>query len=68
MLVPTFHPAAVLRGGAQQMAQMRADLVRAKQALVGPPSAEGGATEPVSPAPEPAEPREPPEPDARLFD
>jgi uracil-DNA glycosylase len=34
VLIPTFHPAAVLRGGAQQMAQMRADLVRAKQALV----------------------------------
>lgn len=33
VLVPTFHPAAVLRGGAQQMAQMRADLIRAKQAL-----------------------------------
>lgn len=29
-LVPTFHPAAVLRGGAQPMAEMRADLVRAK--------------------------------------
>jgi uracil-DNA glycosylase len=33
VLIPTFHPAAILRGGAQQMAQMRADLVRAKQAL-----------------------------------
>lgn len=33
VLIPTFHPAAVLRGGAQQMAQMRADLVRAKLAL-----------------------------------
>ena len=33
MLIPTFHPAAVLRGGAEQMAQMRADLVRAKVAL-----------------------------------
>lgn len=33
ILIPTFHPAAVLRGGAEQMAQMRADLVRAKQAL-----------------------------------
>jgi len=33
VLVPTFHPAAVLRGGADQMAQMRADFVRAKQAL-----------------------------------
>jgi DNA polymerase len=32
-LIPTFHPAAVLRGGAEPMAQMRADLVRAKLAL-----------------------------------
>jgi uracil-DNA glycosylase len=33
VLIPTFHPAAVLRGGGQAMAQMRADLVRAKLAL-----------------------------------
>ena len=33
VLVPTFHPAAVLRGGGEPMAQMRADLVRAKRAL-----------------------------------
>jgi DNA polymerase len=33
VLVPTFHPAAVLRGGGEQQAQMRADLVRAKLAL-----------------------------------
>jgi DNA polymerase len=33
VLVPTFHPAAVLRGGGEQQAQMRADLVRAKRAL-----------------------------------
>lgn len=32
-LVPTYHPAAVLRGGAVAMAEMRADLVRAKLAL-----------------------------------
>lgn len=32
-LVPTVHPAYVLRGGGEPMAQMRADLVRAKQAL-----------------------------------
>ena len=32
-LVPTFHPAAVLRGGGEPMAGMRADLVRAKQTL-----------------------------------
>lgn len=34
VLIPTLHPAYVLRGGAEPMAQMRADLVRAKQALV----------------------------------
>jgi DNA polymerase len=33
VLVPTYHPAAVLRGGGEQQAQMRADLVRAKLAL-----------------------------------
>lgn len=32
-LVPTFHPAAVLRSGGDSLAQMRADLVRAKQLL-----------------------------------
>ncbi|HVM07588.1 MAG TPA: uracil-DNA glycosylase [Acidimicrobiales bacterium] len=32
-LIPTFHPAAVLRGGGVPMAQMRADLVRAKEVL-----------------------------------
>ena len=34
VLIPTFHPAAVLRGGGVPMAQMRADLVRAKDALL----------------------------------
>ena len=38
VLIPTFHPAAVLRGGAQPMAQMRADLVRAKMLLERAPS------------------------------
>lgn len=33
VLIPTYHPAAVLRGGGEPMAQMRADLVRAKRAL-----------------------------------
>jgi DNA polymerase len=33
VLIPTYHPAAVLRGGGEAMAQMRADLVRAKLAL-----------------------------------
>jgi DNA polymerase len=34
VLVPTFHPAAALRGGGLVLAQMRADFVRAKRALV----------------------------------
>lgn len=33
MLVPTFHPAAALRGGGAVVAQMRADFVRVKQLL-----------------------------------
>ncbi len=33
VLVPTFHPAAVLRGGGEPMAKVRADLVRAKEAM-----------------------------------
>ncbi len=33
VLIPTFHPAAVLRGGGRPMAQMRADLVRVADAL-----------------------------------
>ena len=33
VLVPTFHPAFALRGGGVALAQMRADLVRAKVAL-----------------------------------
>ncbi|MBT6281742.1 MAG: uracil-DNA glycosylase, partial [Actinobacteria bacterium] len=32
-LVPTFHPAAALRGGAEVMARMRSDLVRAKKLM-----------------------------------
>jgi DNA polymerase len=32
-LVPTFHPAAALRGGADVLAKMRADLVRAKMLM-----------------------------------
>lgn len=35
IVVPTFHPAAALRaGGGQVLAEMRADFVRAKQALL----------------------------------
>lgn len=36
VLVPTFHPAAVLRGRGEALAQMRADLVVAKRALQRP--------------------------------
>ena len=36
VLVPTFHPAYALRGGSGVVAQMRADLVRAKLALAAP--------------------------------
>lgn len=49
VLIPTVHPAYVLRGGAEPMAHMRADLVRAKQALarlgspVGVSGPRGGA-------------------------
>jgi DNA polymerase len=35
VLIPTFHPAAVLRGGGEPLAQMRADFIRAKKALGG---------------------------------
>jgi uracil-DNA glycosylase len=38
VLIPTFHPAAVLRGGGEPLAQMRADLIRAKQALAQVPA------------------------------
>ena len=33
VLVPTYHPAAALRGGGEVMAGMRADFVRAKEAM-----------------------------------
>ena len=33
VLVPTFHPAAALRGGGAMVAEMRADLIRAKEAI-----------------------------------
>ncbi len=43
-LVPTYHPAAALRGGAEVVAEMRADFVRAKRLLEQPPGnrVEGG--------------------------
>jgi DNA polymerase len=34
-LVPTYHPAAALRSGGEVVAEMRADLVRAKRLLAG---------------------------------
>jgi uracil-DNA glycosylase family 4 len=34
-LVPTFHPAAALRGGGEVLAKMRADFVRVKELLAG---------------------------------
>lgn len=37
VIVPTFHPSYALRGGAAVVAEMRADLVRAKR-LLGAPS------------------------------
>ena len=33
LIVPTYHPSAALRSGGQVVAEMRADLIRAKQAL-----------------------------------
>ena len=35
LLVPTFHPAAALRSGADTVAKMRSDLIRAKRAIAG---------------------------------
>jgi uracil-DNA glycosylase family 4 len=40
-LVPTFHPSAALRGGGQVVAQMRADLIRAKELLRAEPVPSG---------------------------
>ncbi len=33
VVIPTYHPAAILRGGGLQEAQMRSDLVRARMAM-----------------------------------
>jgi DNA polymerase len=35
-IVPTYHPAYVLRAGGEAMAEMRADLVRAKRLMAAP--------------------------------
>ena len=64
VLIPTFHPAAILRGGATQMAQMRADLVRAKHAIQ-----EAAAGKPVDvDVPVEPPPVAPAAADATLFD
>jgi DNA polymerase len=49
-LVPTYHPAAALRGGGEIVAEMRADLIRAK-GLLGSrgPAASGAGTEAAAP-------------------
>ena len=60
VLVPTFHPAAVLRGAGDAAAQMRADLVRAGRLLRDvtatrmPPLADGEPVTLLSPAEVPA--------------
>ena len=50
VLIPTWHPAYALRGGASPLAEMRADFVRAKLALAAAGShlvgASGGAGHP----------------------
>jgi uracil-DNA glycosylase len=46
VVVPTYHPSAALRSGGEVLAEMRADLIRAKQALASP-SAPAPATGPV---------------------
>jgi DNA polymerase len=45
VLIPTYHPAAALRGGGKVLAQIRADLVRAKLAMAEAP---GGSTRTLS--------------------
>lgn len=50
-VVPTFHPSAALRGGGQVVAQMRADLVRAKELLRA-----DGASPSASASPSPGRP------------
>jgi DNA polymerase len=42
VLVPTFHPAAALRGGGTVVAEMRADLVRAKECIAAAEAARSG--------------------------
>jgi len=42
VIVPTFHPAAALRGGGEVLARMRADFVRVKEVLDGDGDGDGG--------------------------
>lgn len=49
VLIPTLHPAAALRGGGVPMAQLRADLVRAKLALADPTGALAAASAEAGP-------------------
>jgi DNA polymerase len=50
VIVPTFHPAAALRGGGEVVARMRADFVRARSVL----DAASGSSSPAAPAATPA--------------
>jgi DNA polymerase len=45
-LVPTYHPAFALRSGGQVVAEMRADLIRAKRLLASPSPAESAGPGP----------------------
>jgi uracil-DNA glycosylase family 4 len=53
-VVPTYHPAAALRGGPELVAEMRADLVRAKQLLAGAADRVPRAAPAPAPGPAPA--------------
>jgi uracil-DNA glycosylase len=57
VLIPTLHPAAALRGGAEPLGQMRSDFVRAKLALAAAASAGSpGSGSPGSGSPVPGSP------------
>ena len=57
VLLPTYHPAAALRGGGEVVARMRADFVRARALDAAGP---GGATRPARPPRRPPPPTPPP--------
>jgi DNA polymerase len=48
VVVPTYHPAAALRGGGEVLAEMRADFVRAKELLAAPTRVGTGPSGPAS--------------------